>query len=49
MLLPEEASIGDYVLVHAGFALCRLDEKSARETLDLLRQMADKGGAVILG
>jgi hydrogenase expression/formation protein HypC len=49
MLLAEEASMGDYVLVHAGFALCRLDEKSAQETLDLLREMAEKGEAVILG
>ena len=36
-----EAQIGDYVLVHAGFALAQLDEKQAAETLDLLRQMSE--------
>ena len=36
-----EARIGDYVLVHAGFALAQLDEKKSAETLDLLRQMSE--------
>ena len=36
-----EAQIGDYVLVHAGFALAQLDEKQAAETLDLLHQMSE--------
>ena len=30
---------GDYVLVHAGFAIQVLDEKDAKETLDLFREM----------
>ncbi|MEU9890551.1 HypC/HybG/HupF family hydrogenase formation chaperone [Sphaerisporangium sp. NPDC051017] len=30
--------VGDYTLVHAGFALTRLDEESALATLDLMRQ-----------
>ena len=34
-----EAKIGDYVLVHAGFAIQFLDEKEALETLDLFREM----------
>ncbi len=29
---------GDWVLVHVGFALDRIDEEQARETLELLRQ-----------
>ena len=41
--LCPEVSIGDYVLIHAGFAIQRLDEEEARETLDLLRQMAEMG------
>ncbi|HWR90167.1 MAG TPA: HypC/HybG/HupF family hydrogenase formation chaperone [Dissulfurispiraceae bacterium] len=41
LLLPEEPKIGDYVLVHAGFAIHSLDEEAAQETLKLLRQMAD--------
>ncbi|RMG45248.1 MAG: HypC/HybG/HupF family hydrogenase formation chaperone [Acidobacteria bacterium] len=35
-----EAGIGDYVIVHAGFALTRLDEEAARRTLELLREVA---------
>ncbi len=31
--------IGDYVLVHAGFAIQVLDEKEAKETLKLFREM----------
>ena len=39
MLVPE-AGIGDYVLVHAGFAIQRLDEEEALETLRLLAEIA---------
>jgi len=38
LLLLEDARIGDYVIVHAGFAIQKLDEAAARETLDLLRE-----------
>ncbi len=34
-----EAGVGQYVIVHAGFALNVLDEAEAQETLDLFRQM----------
>ena len=34
-----EAKPGDYVIVHAGFAISVIDEAAAHETLDLLRQM----------
>jgi len=34
-----EAKLGDYTLIHVGFALNILDEKEALETLDLLRQI----------
>lgn len=37
-----EAKPGDYVLVHAGFALQTIDEDEARRTLELIGQM---GGA----
>lgn len=37
-LVPEEVRVGDYVLVHAGFALERIDEDEARETLQMLRE-----------
>jgi len=36
--LVPEAKVGDWVLVHAGYAISVLDEKSARETFDLLKQ-----------
>ncbi len=34
-----EAGVGQYVIVHAGFALNVLDEAEAQETLELFRQM----------
>ena len=40
-LLAEAAAPGDYVIVHAGFALERLDEKEAQKTLDLLREISE--------
>jgi hydrogenase expression/formation protein HypC len=33
-----EAEVGDYAIVHAGFAITRLDEASAQETLRLMRE-----------
>lgn len=40
LLLPEPAAIGDYVLVHAGFAIHRIDEEAAAEALNLLREIS---------
>ncbi len=37
MVLDEEVREGDYVIVHAGFAIARLDEAEAEETLRLMR------------
>lgn len=34
-----EAKLGDYVIVHAGFAISTLSESEAKETLDLLAQI----------
>jgi len=34
-----QVKIGDYVLVHAGFAIQVLDEKEAQETLTLFKEM----------
>jgi hydrogenase expression/formation protein HypC len=41
--LLADAAVGDHVLVHAGFALERLDEREAMETLAMLEQMARLG------
>ena len=39
LMMTPEARVGDWVLVHAGFALNTLEEKDALETWDYLRQM----------
>lgn len=41
MLLPEPAEIGEYIIVHAGFALRKLAKEEAEETLRLLRELAE--------
>ena len=40
LLLLEDAAVGDYVIVHAGFAIKKLDEASAMETIRLLKEAA---------
>jgi hydrogenase expression/formation protein HypC len=40
--LLENPSVGDYVIIHAGFAIQRLDEQSALETHELFREIAAK-------
>jgi hydrogenase expression/formation protein HypC len=42
MLMPEEVSTGDYVLVHAGFAIQKVSQEVAEEAHRLLREMAEK-------
>jgi hydrogenase expression/formation protein HypC len=41
LLVDEEVRPGDYLLLHAGFALRRMEVQEARETLALLQEMAD--------
>jgi len=36
-----ESCVGDWVLVHVGFAMSRIDEREAELTLDLLRQLGE--------
>ncbi|KAF0220789.1 MAG: hydrogenase expression/formation protein [Geobacteraceae bacterium] len=38
MLMGEEVRVGDFIIVHAGFAISRLDEEDAKETLALMRE-----------
>ncbi len=40
MLLSEKPQLGDYVIIHAGFALHKVDPEEARESLRMLREMA---------
>ncbi len=37
--LLDEVALGDYVIIHVGYALTRLDEHEAQKTLDLFAQM----------
>lgn len=43
LLLIEAPRIGDYVIVHAGFAIQKIDEAEANESLKILREMAYLG------
>ena len=48
LMLTPEAKIGDYVIIHAGFAIQILDQQEAEETLKLFRDI-DKATQEILG
>jgi hydrogenase expression/formation protein HypC len=39
LALVPEAKVGDYVIVHVGFALSKLDENEAQKIFDYLKQM----------
>jgi hydrogenase expression/formation protein HypC len=40
-----DLKIGEYTIIHAGFALNRMSEKEARETLDALRELDELDNA----
>ena len=44
LALTPEVQPGDYVLVHAGYAIGTLNASEAQETLELLKQMEDLSG-----
>ena len=39
--LLDEVDVGDWVLIHVGFAMSRIDEEEARTTLEFLEQLGD--------
>ena len=39
LMLMEDARIGDYVIVHAGFAISKVDEEAALQTLEDMRNI----------
>ena len=41
LVRPEGIGPGDWVLIHVGFAMSKIDEHEARETLNILRAMGD--------
>jgi hydrogenase expression/formation protein HypC len=44
MMLSDEVQVGDYVLIHAGFAISKLDEEEAKETIALMRECLEEFG-----
>jgi hydrogenase expression/formation protein HypC len=42
LLLLEDPKVGEYVIVHAGFAIHKIDESVAMETLKILREAASR-------
>lgn len=47
LLLPEKVHEGDFLIVHAGFALHTLDPQEAEESLKLFRQIAEQDGVSV--
>ncbi|NVN88956.1 MAG: HypC/HybG/HupF family hydrogenase formation chaperone [Desulfuromonadales bacterium] len=43
MIIDEDIQLGDFVVVHAGFVISKLDEKEAQITLQLMRDMLPDG------
>ncbi|HXV22532.1 MAG TPA: HypC/HybG/HupF family hydrogenase formation chaperone [Desulfuromonadales bacterium] len=43
LMMVDGVGVGDFVLIHAGFAIERLDEEDAQETLRLFRELLDRG------
>jgi len=43
LTLTPEAKVGDYVLLHTGYAISVIDEAEAKETLDILTEMITLG------
>jgi len=39
MMLADEVAVGDFLIIHAGFAISKLDEDEARETLQMMREV----------
>ena len=41
MLLPEEVEEGEYVIVHAGFAIQKMDREAGEEALRLIQELVE--------
>jgi hydrogenase expression/formation protein HypC len=48
LMMLEDAQVGDYVLIHAGFAIEKIDPEEAVKTLAIFREVLDAGGGVEL-
>ncbi len=40
-LIEEDVNVGDYILIHVGYAMSKIDEKSALESLKVYEQMLE--------
>ena len=45
LLADEPAAVGEWVLVHVGFAMSKISAEQASEQLDILRQLGEAGAA----
>ena len=45
LALVPDATVGDYVIVHVGYAISKLDPEEAQRTLALFAQIEDAAGA----
>lgn len=43
LMMVDGVEVGDYVIIHAGFAIQKLDEDDAAETLRVFRELLDQG------
>ncbi len=41
LIMDEEVAIGDYIIIHAGFAIRKLDPQEAQESLQILRDLIE--------
>ncbi|HHT9130023.1 MAG TPA: HypC/HybG/HupF family hydrogenase formation chaperone [Candidatus Brocadiaceae bacterium] len=41
LMLLDDVNVGDYVIVHAGFAIQKVDEKEAQETLRIMNDLIE--------
>ena len=41
LLVIEDVEAGDYIIMHAGFAIHKIDEAAARETIEYLERLTD--------
>ena len=43
LMLLDDVAVGDYVLLHAGFAIEKVDPEEAEKTLEVFREVLDAG------
>ena len=46
LMMIDGVAVGDYVLIHAGFAIEKIDPVEAEKTLDIFREILDADGGV---